>query len=113
MCATEFLTGGPNQQAWRFFSTRSLFAGRQSTKLWKRTFVQFAVKNSMNKISKCVLCSVPNLSRVVFVFRFLVTLGDYRECSVVVWSAFTGTCSPIVLASATTPSPMHKVRPCL
>ena len=42
-------------------------------------------------------------------FRFMVSLGDYRECSVVIWNAFDGMSTPIVVASAKTFAPMHRV----
>lgn len=44
-----------------------------------------------------------------FACRFLVSMGDFRENSLVVWSAFDGLSSPVVLVTTKTISPVHQV----
>ncbi|CAK8679863.1 unnamed protein product [Clavelina lepadiformis] len=41
--------------------------------------------------------------------RFLISMGDYRENALVIWSSFNGLSSPVILASTHTNSPVHKV----
>lgn len=41
--------------------------------------------------------------------RFLISIGDYQENSVVLWSGYDGETKPVVLASSRTKSPIHHV----
>lgn len=41
--------------------------------------------------------------------RFLVSVGDYRDNSVILWSAYNGETRPVVLATSRYAHPIHHV----
>ena len=73
------------------------------------TRVTTGTQKKINKESRH--CSTHKRASSSSLFRFLISLGDYRESTVVLWSGFDGHSSPVVVASAKTTSPVLKVTP--
>lgn len=63
----------------------------------------------LNIVAQPLNDSAKQLKTVRVNNRFLISIGDYQENSVVLWSGYDGETKPVVLASSKTKSPNNHV----